>query len=666
MQTGEDITALRKIIDFVRFGSAIVLLIHFYIQCHPLLLSWQLTHPLADRLFSNLSRDLPFFDTATGEKSIALLLLLITLAAAKGRKDENLKARPLVGFLLFGICAFYLSTLLLKMAPQDHLYIIYMAVTACGYLTILETGTKFSRLLHLKHKDDIFNTLNESFPQEETRLENKYSFNFAAQYRYRGQLRKSHISVISPFRALTVMGTPGSGKTFYVFREILQQAAAKGYTLFVFDYKYPDLTKIIFHHAKRNLDKYAHPLKFYVINFDDLSRSHRANPIQPQTFSDMTDAAESSRTLMLSLNRDWIKKTGDFWAESSITFFTALLWYLKKYDGGRFCTIPHAIELAQIDYKKLFKVLIEESEIQTLINVFISAWARGANEQLEGQIGSTKIALARLASPSIYWVLTGNDFTLDINNPTAPKIICAGSNPMRQQVYGPVLSLFVERMLKMINKPGQLHSALVLDEFASLTVNNIDQHIATARGRLCATCIGLQDLSQLRRDYGKEQADVIVNTCGNIISGQVLGDTAKLISDRIGKINQEKESTSISSSDTSVSKSTQLEVAIQPAKIANLSSGEFVGAVADTPQQKIAQKAFHCELLVDFDAVANEEKQYEDFPVIRNITEDEVMKNFNQVKYDIQDLINNEMKRIESENPTPEPPPTEEKKPVSL
>jgi hypothetical protein len=369
---------------------------------------------------------------------------------------------------------------------------------------------------------------------------------------------------------------------------------------------------------------------------------------------DITDATESSRTIMLALNREWQKKLGEFFTESPINFVTAIFWFLKKYQGGKYCTLPHAIELANVEYEKLFPVLSLEGSIDVLINPFISALVRGAVEQLEGQIASAKIGLARLVSPSLYYVLSGNDFTLDVNNPNAPKLVCVGNNPSKTQVYGAVLSLCTERMLKLVNRKGKLKSSLIFDEYPTL-VCDLSVHISTARSNLSSTTIGLQDFSQVKKEYGRDPAEVLMNVCGNIISGQVLGETSKTLSERLGKIMQERESLSINSNDTSISRSNQLESALQPARISNLSSGEFVGAVADDPKQRIPQKTFHCEIINDFEAIQREEAGYEELPIIRTVTEEMIQDNFYQIKKDIRTLIENEMAKIMG-NPQNLPP----------
>jgi hypothetical protein len=272
----------------------------------------------------------------------------------------------------------------------------------------------------------------------------------------------------------------------------------------------------------------------------------------------------------------------------------------------------------------------------------IRAYLNDVMEQLEGQIASAKIAMARLSSPQLYYFLSGNDFTLDINNPEEPKIVCMGNNPQKIQIYGAVLSLYVNRLVKQVNQKG----SLIFDEFPTIYLNNMDSLIATARSNKVATCLGIQDFSQLRKDYGREQADVIMNITGNIVSGQVTGDTAKQLSERFGKIMQDRESLSINSGDTSISRSKQLESAVPPSKISSLSSGEFVGMVADDPDCKIELKTFHSEIINDHEALKKEQDDYKDIAVIRKLDNSMVQRNYLQIKQDIQDIIHSVMERL--------------------
>ena len=503
-----------------------------------------------------------------------------------------------------------------------------------------------SRLLKNRFDQGVFNYLNETFPQEERYLENEYSINLPAQYRLKEKIRKSWINIINPFRALLVAGTPGSGKSYFVIRHVITQHIRKGFSMFVYDFKYDDLSRIAYNTLQNNFSAYPVKPEFYTINFDRLSHTHRCNPLEPNAMMDITDASEAARTIMLGLNREWIKKQGDFFVESPINFLTAIIWFLKKHRHGKFCTLPHVIELMQADYEKLFTVLRTEPEIEVLVNPFVSALVKKAFDQLEGQVASAKITMARLSSPQLYYVLSESEFTLDLNNPDAPKIICMGNNPQKQQVYGAVLSLYISRIVKLVNQKGKLKSSLVFDEFPTIYFNGIDNLIATARSNKVACCLGVQDYSQLRKDYGREQADVIMNTVGNFISGQVLGDTAKQLSERFGRIIQKRESISINSSETSLSKSTQLDQAVPASTISALSSGEFVGMVADTPDQKIVLKAFHSEIINDHQALKREEENFKPIPKVREISQEQVEENYRKIKRDVEEIIRIEMERV--------------------
>lgn len=647
MQTGENEQALRKILDMTRWIAIAMLLLHFYIYCYGAFLQWGYVASWPQSILRPLLR-LGILDSQLKAKGFTMAFLVISLFGARGRKDEKLRLRTALAYIGIGLLLYGGSFAALYLPYSTSLRAAaYMGITALGFLLMLSGGTLLSRLIRNSlDPKDIFNLENETFPQEERLLQNEYSINLPAVYRLRKQVRKSWVNIINPFRGLLVLGSPGSGKSYFVIRHVITQHIRKGFTMFIYDFKFDDLSRIAYNTWLTHKESYPVPPKFYLINFDDLNRTHRCNPLEPSSMTDITDAAESARTILLGLNREWIRKQGDFFVESPINFLTAVIWYLRRYLDGQFCTLPHVIELMQVDYDSLFTLLRTEKEIEVLINPFVNAYLNDVMEQLEGQIASAKIAMARLASPQLYFVLSGNDFTLDINNPEEPKIVCAGNNPQKIQTYGAVLSLYVNRLVKQVNKKGKQKSSLVFDEFPTVYLNNMDSLIATARSNKVATCLGIQDFSQLRKDYGREQAEVIMNITGNIISGQVTGDTAKQLSERFGKIMQDRQSLSINSGDTSISRSRQLDSAIPPSKISALSSGEFIGMVADDPDNKIELKAFHCEILNDHAALKKEEDSYEEIEAIRKIDPSMVQRNYHQVKQDIENIIQSEMERL--------------------
>ncbi|MEH6307242.1 conjugal transfer protein MobC [Olivibacter sp. CPCC 100613] len=644
MNTGEDIQGLRKIIDFSRLISIFILAIHFYLCCYKAFEQWSWTAEITDRIIVVIAKTGLYSDLLL-PKLAALGLLSISLLGAKGKKDEKMKVRVIVCYIITGLLLYFISILCFYIPTQiTVIAVLYMLMASIGYLLILTGGVYLSRLLKEKLNHDIFNNNNETFPQEERLLENEFSVNLPTKYQLKGKIRNGWINLINLFRGLLVAGTPGAGKSYFVIRHIIDQHIKKGFSVFLYDFKFDDLSKITYNALLRYRKNYTVKPTFWVIDFEKIY--HRCNPLDPESMDDITDATEASRTIMLGLNRDWIKKEGDFFVESPINFLTAIIWFLRKYEDGRYCTLPHVIELMQVDYDPLFAVLQQEEQIKVLINPFISAFQNNAKEQLEGQIASAKIGLARLSSPQLYYVLSGNDFTLDVNNPKAPKVVCVGNNPQKLQVFGPVLSLFISRMIKLVNRKGQLKSSLIFDEFPTIYFNNIDSLIATARSNKVATILAVQDFSQLKKDYGADQADVITGIVGNIISGQVTGDTAKKLSETFGKIVQDRQSLSINSSDISISKSTQLDAAIPASKIATLSSGVFVGVVADNPDCRIPQKIFHAEIQNDHEAIKAEEASYRDIPLVENVTAADIQETYLCIKDDIQQLITKELAKI--------------------
>lgn len=529
-----------------------------------------------------------------------------------------------------------------------------MSALVAGYISLLTAGMWTGRLLKEHLMDDIFNEENESFMQETRLITNEYSVNLPTRFYYKKKWHNGWINVVLPQRGCMVVGSPGSGKSYCVINQFIKQQIEKGYALYCYDFKFPDLSLIVYNHLLKNKDKYKANVQFYVINFDDPRHSHRCNPINPAFMSDIADAYESAYVIMLNLNKTWIQKQGDFFVESPIVLFAAIIWYLKIYENGKYCTFPHAIELLNKPYSDIFTILTSYRELENYLSPFMDAWKGGAMEQLQGQIASAKIPLSRMISPSLYWIMSGDDFTLDINNPDAPKVLCVGNNPDRQNIYSAALGLYNARIVKMVNRKGKLKCSILVDEVPTIYFKGLDTLIATARSNKVAVCLGAQDFSQLVRDYGEKEARVIQNTVGNVFAGQVLGETAKNLSERFGKVLQQRKSVNMTREDTSTSISTQLDSLIPASKISNLSQGMFVGSVCDSFQEKMEQKIFHCEIVVDNARVAAETKAYKPIPVITDFTgrdgkdhmREEIERNYYRIKEEVGGIIQKELRRI--------------------
>ena len=584
--------------------------------------------------------------------------MAVSCLGTKGVKGEKITRHKIHAALFAGCILFFLNWWILDLPlPHAAVTALYVFTLVSGYLCLLMAGLWMSRLYKHNLMEDVFNLENESFQQETRLMENEYSVNLPTKFQYQGRLNDGWINVVNPFRATIVLGTPGSGKSYAVVNNYIRQMISKGYSCYIYDYKFDDLSIIAYNTLLNNMDKYKVKPKFYVINFDDPRRSHRCNPINPEFMTDISDAYEASYTIMLNLNKTWIEKQGDFFVESPIILLAAIIWYLKIYKNGIYCTFPHAVELLNKPYSDLFTILTSYPELENYLSPFMDAWKSGAQDQLQGQIASAKIPLTRMISPQLYWVMTGNDFSLDINNPNEPKLLCVGNNPDRQNIYSAALGLYNSRIVKLINKKGQLKSTVIIDELPTIYFRGLDNLIATARSNKVAVCLGFQDFSQLNRDYGEKESKVVQNTVGNIFSGQVVGETARTLSERFGKVLQKRQSVSINRQDVSTSINTQLDSLIPASKIANLSQGTFVGAVSDNFGEKIEQKIFHAEIIVNHEKVSGEEKNYKKIPVINefrdregnDIMTQQIGRNYDRIKADAQAIINMEMERIKND-----------------
>ena len=657
MAQEDDLRALGKIMDFLRAVSIILAIMNVYWYCYEAMHIWGVTIGVVDRILINFNRTGGLFHSILYTKLFSLLLLALSCLGTKGVKAEKMSWNRIWTVLVVGSCLFFLNwwILLLPISNLGNATLYIFTMTA-GYICLLMGGLWMSRLLKHNLMEDVFNNENESFKQETKLMVNEYSVNLPTRFYYKKKWNKGWINVVNPFRASMVLGTPGSGKSYAIVNNYIKQQIEKGFAMYIYDYKFPDLSEIAYNHLLHHLDAYKVKPQFYVINFDDPRKSHRCNPINPAFMTDISDAYESAYTIMLNLNRSWIQKQGDFFVESPIILLAAIIWFLKIYEKGKYCTFPHAIEFLNRPYAQIFPILTSYDELANYLSPFMDAWEGGAQDQLQGQIASAKIPLSRMISPALYWVMTGDDFSLDINNPKEPKVMVVGNNPDRQNIYSAALGLYNSRIVKLINKKKQLKSSVIIDELPTIYFRGLDNLIATARSNKVAVCLGFQDFSQLTRDYGDKESKVIQNTVGNVFSGQVVGETAKTLSERFGKVLQQRQSMTINRNDKSTSISTQMDSLIPASKISNLTQGIFVGAVSDNFDERIDQKIFHAEIVVDSVKVSAEMKAYQPIPVIVEFKNEDgsdnlketIEANYRKVKQEILTLVDSEIQRIKN------------------
>ena len=658
MAQEDDLRALGKVMDFMRGISVIFLLVNCYWFCYEAFHVWGFTLGIIDKILMNFQRTTGLFSSILWTKLFCVVFLALSCLGTKGVKEEKI-TWPKIWTVLFSGFVFYFLNWWLLVLPIGKVGAasLYIFTLSIGYICLLMGGVWMSRLLKNNLMDDVFNTENESFMQETRLMENEYSVNLPTRFYYKKKWNNGWINVVNPFRASMVLGTPGSGKSYAIVNNYIKQQIEKGFAMYIYDYKFPDLSEIAYNHLLHHLDAYKVKPQFYVINFDDPRKSHRCNPINPAFMTDISDAYESAYTIMLNLNRSWIQKQGDFFVESPIILLAAIIWFLKIYEDGKYCTFPHAIEFLNRPYAQIFPILTSYDELANYLSPFMDAWEGGAQDQLQGQIASAKIPLSRMISPALYWVMTGDDFSLDINNPNEPKVLVVGNNPDRQNIYSAALGLYNSRIVKLINKKKQLKSSVIIDELPTIYFRGLDNLIATARSNKVAVCLGFQDFSQLTRDYGDKESKVIQNTVGNVFSGQVVGETAKTLSERFGKVLQQRQSMTINRNDKSTSISTQMDSLIPASKISNLTQGMFVGAVSDNFDERIDQKIFHAEIVVDSAKVSAEMKAYQPIPVIvdfknedgLNKQKESIEANYRKVKEEILSLVDSEILRIKND-----------------
>ena len=658
MAQEDDLRALGKVMDFMRGISVIFLLINCYWFCYEAFQQWHFTLGIINKILINFQRTTGLFSSILWTKLFCVVFLALSCLGTKGVKEEKITWPKIWAVLFAGFVFFFLNWWLLALPiGKIGAATLYIFTLSVGYICLLMGGVWMSRLLKNNLMDDVFNTENESFMQETRLMENEYSVNLPTRFYYKKKWNKGWINVVNPFRASMVLGTPGSGKSYAIVNNYIKQQIRKGFAMYIYDYKFPDLSEIAYNHLLHHLDAYKVKPQFYVINFDDPRKSHRCNPINPAFMTDISDAYESAYTIMLNLNRSWIQKQGDFFVESPIILLAAIIWFLKIYENGKYCTFPHAIEFLNRPYAQIFPILTSYDDLANYLSPFMDAWEGGAQDQLQGQIASAKIPLSRMISPALYWVMTGDDFSLDINNPNEPKVLVVGNNPDRQNIYSAALGLYNSRIVKLINKKKQLKSSVIIDELPTIYFRGLDNLIATARSNKVAVCLGFQDFSQLTRDYGDKESKVIQNTVGNVFSGQVVGETAKTLSERFGKVLQQRQSMTINRNDKSTSISTQMDSLIPASKISNLTQGMFVGAVSDNFDERIDQKIFHAEIVVDSAKVSAEMKAYQPIPIIADFTNEDgsdnlketIEANYKRIKQEILLLVESEKERIKAD-----------------
>lgn len=592
--------------------AVVILVVNLYYYCHPLFREFGVTLAPADYIMQVL-RHGGIFSTPLKTKGAVLLLLLLSTVVRTGKGADVDKAV---------LCTVGIIGIVLYMLPYFG-PLVYLFTTLTGVAALVWTFAMLSRLFFAFHAHD--NDLRESFEQESEPIAGDWAINLPTKYYWHKQWHDGVIPVGNPFRGTLIVGSAGSGKSFSVFNPYIEQMIANGYTMMLYDFKMPDLTKVVYNALDRNKGRYKKTPQFYCINFKDPMRSNRCNPLDPEYLEDIIDASETARVVMEALNKGNEKK--DFFWMSAQQYIGICIWLLRIYTPpggcrGDWCDFPHVIELINQDYTKVLDIVKRQPTLDGKARVFIDALEANAQDQLQGQIASARIPLNDIASPILYWVLSGNDFSLDINDPEDPKVLCIGNDPDRQQVYGAALSLFTFRVIKRVNQPGRLPCALMMDELPTISVQGLANLMATARSNKVAVVLGVQDISQITADYGEKEAEKIIALPANVFVGSSSVKTAEKYNKEFGKEFRRQESQTRNMDSDSVNISYHEEEIMPIRKITSLPQGTFIGKVAVDNGSQVQQPFFCASIQIDMEEYRRKKASEKEIPALTDFEQE--------------------------------------------
>jgi hypothetical protein len=395
------------------------------------------------------------------------------------------------------------------------------------------------------------------------------------------------VNIPNPFRSVLVIGGAGAGKSASIAEPAIYHLIKKQFSGFVYDFKYSVLGDVVY---SCFLHFNITDVKFYPISFTDLDRSCRFNPLDPRFLESQTYVEEYSWALYSNLDKEAIKK-GGFFAESAAGLLKAVIWFMKKKHPD-YCTLPHIVNIIlNADTPTLVKMICCDEETKGMMKSVKEAADKEAYDQLAGVIGSLTMQLQKINTLEINWILTGDDFTIDLNNPNNPKFIILGSHPTIRTALSPIIAFISTIALKVMNQQGKQQSVALIDEGPTIFIPNLDEIPATARSNKLAVFYMAQDFSQMDAMYGKDKRIALVSNLATQFYGNVSGyDTAKYVSDIVGKEYRMVESvnTGLSQSDSGESQSKGQSYSEQHREILktqdmfSLPTGTFVGKLVES------------------------------------------------------------------------------------
>ncbi|ATC37708.1 MULTISPECIES: type IV secretory system conjugative DNA transfer family protein [Elizabethkingia] len=619
-------------------------------------------------LLANFSKMVFFYPPLHAKlATIVLIALVATGTKAKKKKDLNITKEIIIPIIIgLGMILGSLALVnnagnnsLPKVLPGLNLFqIIYALLSLVGAIITQVGADNISKYMQLKMGKDRWNVEEESFDQNQELVETDTSVNIPYIFRHNKKNNNGWINV-NPFRGTIVIGVPGSGKSFGVINPAIRQMITKGFCLCIYDFKFPDLGQIAYYHyllkKRQDPDNYKH--NFHVININDVEKSRRVNPFKKEYITTLAEAQEMAESMVSSLQKGGSGGGGgseQFFTQSAINFLSSCIYFFATHENGKYSDLPHIMAFMNRSYKEIFDTLFTHEELESLLSPFKTAYDNKAFDQLEGQIGTIKIFLSRLATKESFWVFSGDEVELKITDKENPSIMILASDPGTQDINSALYSSVLNRTLRLINSKNNLPGGIVADEFPTIYIHKIDNVVATARSNKVAVLLGLQELPQLRQFYKKEIADTISAIVGNILSGAVRDkNTLDWLEKMFGKIKQKTFSQSISQQGTTTSINEKMDNMIPAGKIAALKTGEMVGMIAggeENDTQEYKTSAISGKINLDMKAIEWEEKNYVKMPVYRHFRDNNgndrkaevLMTNFRRINKEVE-LITLEM-----------------------
>lgn len=625
--------------------------------------------PVVSNLLKNFSKMSFIYPPVNAKIATFILIGLVAIGTrAKKKKDLNIATEIIVPMVV-GLVMMLTSLLwqqeagntkLPKVFPGLNQYqAIYAVLSFLGSVILQKGADSISKLIQQKMGKDRWNVEEESFDQNKERVSTDTSINIPYLFRNNGKSNKGWIN-INPFRGTMVIGTPGSGKSFGVINPAIRQMIAKGFCLCIYDFKFPDLAQIAYYHFLLKKSKESdYNYNFHIINLNDVEGSKRINPFHKKYIQTLAEAQEMAESMVSSLQKGATSSGGGsdaFFTQSAINFLSSCIYFFATLENGKYSDLPHILSFMNLSYQEIFDTLFINEEIGSLLSPFKTAYENKAFDQLEGQIGTLKIFLSRLATKESFWVFSGDEVELQITDRENPSILILASDPGTQDINSALYSSVLNRTLRLINSKHNLPGGIIADEFPTIYIHKIDNIVATARSNRIAVLLGLQEIPQLRQFYKKEVADTISAIVGNILSGSARDkNTLDWLEKLFGKIKQKSYSQSISQQGTTTSINEKMDHMIPAGKIAALKTGEMVGMIAQGEENETDEyktSVIHGKINLDMRAIKKEEQNYVQMPVYysfldkkgKNRKEEVLMTNFRKINREVELIVNEHRK----------------------